>query len=97
MNLKILGAAALLAGTMGVLSSANAAPVAPASGLMADGLIEHVAEGCGPGFFRGRGGFCRPMRGGYGRPVFGPRRFYRERRFYGGPRRFYDGPRGYYR
>ena len=81
MNLKILGAAALLAGTMGLASSANAAPVAPASGLAAEGLIEHVAEGCGRGYFRNRRGFCRPMRGGYGRGFDRPRRAFGRRCF----------------
>ncbi len=81
MNLKVLGAAALIAGSLGLAPSANAAPVAPASGLAAEGLIERVAEGCGPGFFRGRGGFCRPMRGGYGRPAYAPRRAFGRRCF----------------
>ena len=71
MNLKILGAAALVAGTLGLAGAANAAPVAPASALAGDGLIERVAEGCGRGYFRNARGFCRPMRGGYGRPVYG--------------------------
>jgi hypothetical protein len=42
--------------------------------------VERVADGCGPGFFRNRRGFCRPMRA-YGPP-----------RYYAPPRRFY-GPR----
>jgi hypothetical protein len=73
LNLKMLGAAALVAGGMGLTSAANAAPAAPVSGLAGSGLVQHVAQGCGPGFFRGRGGYCRPMRGGYGRPAWGPR------------------------
>jgi len=79
-NLKMLGAAALVVGGMGLASGANAAPAAPASGLAGSGLVEHVAEGCGPGFFRGPRGVCRPMRGGYGRPAFGPRPGYGPRR-----------------
>ena len=29
-----------------------------------DGLLQLVAQGCGPGFYRGPYGHCRPMRGG---------------------------------
>ena len=29
-----------------------------------DGLLQLVAQGCGPGFYRGPYGGCRPMRGG---------------------------------
>lgn len=78
LNLRVLGAAALVAGGVGLASAAQAAPAGPgsAAGLAADGLIHEVAEGCGRGFFRGRGGFCRPMRGGYGPRAYGPRRFY---------------------
>lgn len=92
-NLKMFGAAALVAGGMGLVSTAQAAPAAPASGLAGAGLIEHVAEGCGPGYFRGPRGFCRPMRGGgYGRgPGFGPRPFYGPRRCFVRPTPF--GPR----
>ena len=77
-HLKIAAAAAFLAGGLGLASAANAAPAGPvASGLSADSLITHVAEGCGPGYFRGRRGFCRPMRG------YGPRGFYGPPRYYG--------------
>jgi hypothetical protein len=79
-NLKMLGAAALVVGGMGLASGAHAAPAAPASGLAGSGLVEHVAQGCGPGFFRGPYGGCRPMRGGYGRPAYGPRPGYGPRR-----------------
>ena len=79
-DFKMLGAAALVAGGMGMTSAANAAPAAPVSGLSGSGLVEHVAQGCGPGFFRGPRGFCRPMRGGFRGPGFGPRRFYGPRR-----------------
>jgi hypothetical protein len=84
-NLKMLGAAALIAGGMGLASAANAAPAAPVSGLAGSDLVEHVAQGCGPGFFRGPRGFCRPMRGGFRGPGWGPRRFY-------GPRRCFVRP-----
>ena len=64
----VLGASAFGAQAMPLASAPGSAP-----------LVETVAMGCGPGFFRGPRGFCRPM---------GPR-------FYGGPRRFYGGPRFY--
>ena len=86
-DLKLLGAAAFLAGGLGLASAASAAPAGPgsAAGLAGSDLVEHVAQGCGPGFFRGPAGFCRPMRGGYG-PDFGYRRcFVRPTPF--GPRR----------
>jgi hypothetical protein len=80
LNFKMLGAATILAGGMGLSSAANAAPAAPIAGLAGSDLIEQVAEGCGRGYFRNRRGFCRPMRG------YGPPRAYAPRRFYG-PRR----------
>ncbi|NNM71554.1 GCG_CRPN prefix-to-repeats domain-containing protein [Enterovirga aerilata] len=80
-NLKMIGAAALVAGGMGLASAASAAPAAPAADLAGSGLIERVAQGCGPGFARGPGGYCRPMRRGYygpgpgfRGPGWGPRR-----------------------
>ena len=86
-NLKLIGAAVLVAGGMGLTSAASAAPAAPVSGLAGSGLVEHVAQGCGPGFARGPGGYCRPMRGGYGpRPGWGPRRCWVDRTPWG-PRR----------
>jgi hypothetical protein len=49
--------AAVLA--LGLASSASAAmPVAPLNG---DSGIKRIAEGCGPGFWRGPGGHCHPM------------------------------------
>jgi hypothetical protein len=49
--------AAVLA--IGLASSANAAmPVAPLKG---DIGIKRIAEGCGPGLWRGPGGRCHPM------------------------------------
>ena len=54
-------------------------------------IVEKVADGCGPGFFRGRFGNCRPM--GYGPRFYGPRA-------YGppvyGPRFYGPRPRPYY-
>ena len=80
--------AALGAGAFLMLAgAAQAMPVAPAP--QGDALVEHVAQGCGPGFFRGPRGFCRPMGRGYGRPFYGPRPGYGRP---DGPRRFY-GPR----
>ena len=70
-----LGAAVAL-GASGL--GAQAMPLGQAPGTAP--LVDHVAQGCGPGSFRGPRGFCRPMGG----------------RFFGGPprRRFY-GPRPY--
>lgn len=62
-------------------TSAQALPVAPAPD--AAPLVQQAAQGCGPGFFRGPRGFCRPMvRRGFYR---GPRCFVRRTPF--GPRR----------
>lgn len=44
-------------------SFANAMPLAP-TGPAANGDVIQVAGGCGPGFYRGPYGGCRPMRGG---------------------------------
>ena len=99
---RAFAAAALVAG-LGVAGAASAAPAGPVAGLVDGGsLVEHVADGCGRGAFRGPSGLgrCRPIgfrRGFYAPPRFyGPRRYYAPRRFYGrpvyGPRRFY-GPR----
>ncbi len=89
MNMRLLGAAALLVGGLGLAAAASAAPAGPATaaGIAGGGLVEHVAQGCGPGFFRGPRGFCRPMGGGgYGpRPFYGRRCFVRPTPF--GPRR----------
>ena len=100
--MKILTMMALGAGlAAGSVGTAQAMP-AGASPLGGAPLVERVADGCGPGSFRGPRGFCRPMGGRfYGPP---PRRFYGgygPRRFDGGygPRRFRGGygPRPYYR
>ncbi len=42
---------------VGFAASAQAMPVAP---IQNDGLIEHVAQGCGPGMLRNFAGQCRP-------------------------------------
>ncbi|MBV9076176.1 MAG: hypothetical protein JO048_01690 [Methylobacteriaceae bacterium] len=90
--LKLAGLAAIVTGGLALGSAANAAPASPgvAAGLAADAPITQVAQGCGPGFFRGPRGFCRPMRAGprfYGPPrAFGRRCFIRPTPY--GPRRF---------
>ena len=53
--MKFLIAAAVF--SLGALSAAQAMPVAP---LPADGLINQVAQGCGPGMARNAMGRCRP-------------------------------------
>ncbi|GJE59929.1 GCG_CRPN prefix-to-repeats domain-containing protein [Methylobacterium trifolii] len=70
-----IGIAALVAGTLGLASSASAAPLSPARALaLAGDAVETVAYGCGPGFAPNAWGHCRPMyrRSGY----YGPRRYY---------------------
>lgn len=91
-HLKLVGAAALVAGGIGLAGAAGAAPAGPASpaALAGGGIVEHVAQGCGPGYFRGPRGFCRPM-GGFVRPAYGPRGFYGPRRCFVRPTPF--GPR----
>jgi hypothetical protein len=83
----LAAAAALVAGGLGMASAANAAPIgAGLAGAAGDGLITHVAQGCGPGFHRGPYGGCRPFRGGfYGAPRFERRCWVRPTPF--GPRR----------
>lgn len=62
--------AAAFAASLGVVgaTSAGAMPLAPFGGAQ-DGLIEHVAQGCGPGFGRDARGVCRP----FAREPRGPR------------------------
>jgi hypothetical protein len=73
-RLHLAAAAALIAGGLGMASGAQAAPIgAGLAGASGDGLITHVAQGCGPGFHRGPYGGCRPN--------VGPRGFYAPRRF----------------
>ncbi|NGX95579.1 MAG: hypothetical protein G4V63_10220 [Candidatus Afipia apatlaquensis] len=59
--MKTLFAAALLAVSVAGFGTANAMPLAPASGASAD--VIQVAGGCGPGFHRGPYGGCRANRG----------------------------------
>lgn len=59
--MKTLFAAALLAVSVAGFGTANAMPLAPASGAAAD--VIQVAGGCGPGFHRGPYGGCLANRG----------------------------------
>lgn len=77
-----LSAAALL---LGSAVGANAMPVGAAPDVAP--LVEKTADGCGPGFMRGRSGYCRPM--GYG-----PRPFYGPPGYGPPPRPYYDRPYG---
>jgi hypothetical protein len=54
--MKTLIAATFVA-ALGFAGAAQAMPVAP---LSADSVIEHVAQGCGPGMSRNPAGRCRP-------------------------------------
>jgi hypothetical protein len=67
-KINLLGAAVILAASMG---GAMAAPATMGAGPVADGLITHVAQGCGPAFHRGPMGRCRPNV--MPRRAFGPR------------------------
>ena len=89
---KLAATAALLTAGIALAPAAQAAPLGPLSSevLQADAPITPVAQGCGPGFFRGPSGGCRPF--------YGPRRFYGPGPYYArrcfirptpfGPRRF---------
>jgi hypothetical protein len=60
-------AAIMIAGTLlpGRSDAAPAQnPVGLSTALDQDGLLQPVAQGCGPGFYRGPYGRCRPMGGG---------------------------------
>jgi hypothetical protein len=70
-TLKAFGAAIIVAASLGAAGAAVAAPAAPAGNLAADGLITHVAQGCGPAFHRGPYGRCVPNFAP--RRAFGPR------------------------
>ena len=75
---RLILAAFAGAGLAGFASAgANAMPVAPQQ--PASPLVQHAAQGCGPGFARGPRGYCRPMR------AYGPRCFVRRTPY--GPRR----------
>lgn len=52
----------ILSGAMAVgLATAASAGIAYTPIQKSDGLIVKVAEGCGPGFWRGPGGRCHPF------------------------------------
>lgn len=51
----------LSAGLAFSLATAASAGITPTRVGNADGLIVKVAEGCGPGFWRGPGGRCHPF------------------------------------
>jgi hypothetical protein len=74
-NLVTLAVMALIAGTFMPVHG-NAAPAQnPASLVEAidqAGLLQPVAQGCGPGWYRGAYGRCRPMGGGGGGVVVQP-------------------------
>jgi hypothetical protein len=71
-NLVTLAVMALIAGTFMPVRS-DAAPAQNAASLMQaidqGGLLQPVAQGCGPGWARGPYGRCHPMGGG---PVVAP-------------------------
>ncbi len=70
--MKTLIAATFVA-ALGFAGAAQAMPVAPIAN---GGLVEHVAQGCGPGMARNARGRCRPAfmsRGG--RPGWHKNRF----------------------
>jgi hypothetical protein len=46
------------------LATAASAAITPALVGNADSFVVKVAEGCGPGFWRGPGGKCHPMASG---------------------------------
>lgn len=67
--IKSLLMSAVLA--LAVTSNANAAMVAAPLGAD-DSAIVRVAQGCGPGYYRGPAGYCRHMRGPYMAPAYRP-------------------------
>lgn len=92
--MKTLVLAALAGATLSFASaSAHASPIASGA-ISPNPLVGQVAQGCGPGMFRGPAGYCRPMGGGgygrggmgYGGPGYGPRRCFVRPTPYG-PRR----------
>jgi hypothetical protein len=88
---KTLLALAVVAGGIGFASAASAAPgaVAAAGVIAGEAGVERVAMGCGPGWAPNAWGHCRPMYrpygygygyrpyGGYYRPAWGYRPYYR--------------------
>lgn len=61
--MKTLVAAAFVGSLIAGVSAAQAAPLAPASAVDSSAVIR-VAGGCGPGWYRGPYGGCRPMGAG---------------------------------
>ena len=97
-HVKVLGMAAVFAGSLGFATAVSAAPAAPGYLGSPDGGagIELVAGGCGPGWHPNPWGECRPNRRplpywgdgyGYRRPPPPPEYGYGGG--YGPPRRFY--------
>ena len=88
---KVLGLAAVIAGSLGLATAATAAPM-PLGSVDGDVLIQQVAGGCGSGWHPSPWGECRPNRrpywaGGYGGPYgYHPPPPYG---YYVGPRRFF--------
>ena len=62
-----LSAAIAVGLAAGLATAANAGIIAPVAS--SDSLIVKVAEGCGPGFWRGPGGACHPFAVGRACPV----------------------------
>jgi hypothetical protein len=81
-------AAALFAVSVGGLGAANAMPLAPLSAADTASVIQ-VAQGCGPGYSRGRMGECRPD---FRRPP--PRRYAPPPMVRRCPPGFFPGPYG---
>jgi hypothetical protein len=100
MHVKVLGMAAVLAGSLGLATAAQAAPLAPMplGSLGRDAEVQQVDWACGPGAHLNPWGHCRPNWGPrpyWGRPVvyggygyYRPRPYYRPYGFYG-PRPFF--------
>ena len=87
-RLGLAAAAGIVAGFCAFQAQAMPFSASPLAGVSD---LTKVAEGCGPGFFRGRFGQCRPMMGGrgmgMGRPFRRVERCVVRRGPYGGVRR----------
>ena len=70
MLLTLAAVAAIMIASTLLPGCSDAAPAQNPAGLSAvldqDGLLQPVAQGCGPGSYRGAYGRCRPMGGGGG-------------------------------